>query len=588
MRRGVLLYRTAAFHNVRVLYGSQTGNAQYFATLLSEKLQEQKWNVALGALDEAAPEEVVKESDPLIVVCSVFGEGEPPDNAQKFFKALTEKPLERSEAAGQYSVFGLGNSHYAETRFNITGKIIDDRLEVLGRKRLLPFLPGDAADDIEGQFEGWMDQLLQKLGQGEAEKQQLNYDRVVLSDKAPTSVSFYRPFDQSVWSMENPMPMSCLGTRSVLSASAPPPNVRACKEVLFTHPELQYVTGDYVGLYPLNQRMNVEKMVTQFRLPPQSYFELEGFESAISSRRRTFPRPVKVVDFLTKFCDLQRPLPLASVRKLLNWVDTEDAKRIKAAIEDKNIFRETFWFASVPDVLSQFFTLQIGLAELVEILPPPKPVYYSIASSSKVHPKQIRLVVGHHRFSDAKNAVLLDGLCSTYLTQSVQQGDTVEGLVRQSVFRLPEDPSTPIIMIGVASGIAPFLGFIEERLLDQKGGDNLLFYGCMRADWDLLYASELKEWKDSGRLDLNVAFSHQNPDRMVFAQHLLDQRGEQIFRLLQEGAYVYVCGHTRLGAGVEETLKSILGRGFQGDEGKALSYLDMLYESGRLKLDVFA
>ena len=570
---------------MRVLYGSQTGTGQMFATQLAESAAERNWDVDVLAMDEVSVTEALKHDGPLVVVTSVFGEGVPPDNARQFcldLNGFASRPKDGiSSHGGRFAVFGLGNSRYGCERFNETGRVIDAQLELCGRQRLLPFQPGDASNDIEEEFDVWMEQLLESVGDGSGGAAEAPVDRIAIlppSNEAYTS-SFYREFDPKVFSLENPMIFDCVATRSLLTSK-----FRPCNEITLSHKELRFETGDYVGLFPVNSDANVEEMISLFNLDGASMFQIEeGYAAAINCRRKTFPKPVQVRTFLRQYCDLQRPLALATARKLVTWCTNEkDQDLILKALADRNgaLYRELFLFQTLPKVLAQFSSLKMGLNELVELLPPPRPVYYSIASSSLRNPHQLRLVVGQHHFEG------MNGLCSTHLTQNLGAGETIQGLVKESAFRLPKDPTKPIIMVACGSGIAPFLAFIDER--SATGGQNVLFFGCMRPDWDFLYKPELDEWATEGLLDLNVAFSHENPSAPVFAQHLFSQRGKEMFALLEQGAFLYVCGHTRMGAGFEEALREVILQGCDNDATRAAVYYDHLIESERLKLDVFA
>ncbi len=55
-------------------------------------------------------------------------------------------------------------------------------------------------------------------------------------------------------------------------------------------------------------------------------------------------------------------------------------------------------------------------------------------------------------------------------------------------------------------------------------------------------------------LDLNLAFSHAQPS-LVFVQHLMLQQRDRLWRLIAEGAHIYICGHLRMGQGVDDAIK---------------------------------
>ncbi len=568
--------------SLSIAYGSQTGNAALFATQLAERLTASKWDVALSALDEKPASDLLNTSHPLVVVCSVFGEGEPPDNAKAFYQHImaAKQPV----ASGKFAVFGLGDTRYALERFNVIGRHVDERLAHLGKQRMAPFCAGDAGDDVEHDFEVWSEQLLKQLGEGESAKEAV-VDRVVMvSGQEAEKKSFYREFDAQVVSSDNPASLTCLSTRSVLPGEW---SERPCKEIVLG--EIAYETGDYLGVYPPSHQRPVEAMLKQFKLTENDRFVLDGFSGTLMCRRKSFPKPVSIGEFLSKYCDLHRPVPAAYARKLLNWTSGVDKQRIAEATDDKKsgtLFKDLFWFKSIPEVLQQFPSLSMGLRELVEFLPPSRPSYYSLASSKARSGTRARLVVGSHRFA-VPSGGFRDGLCATYLTEVVQPGSVVESFVKASAFKLPTDPATPVVMIGVGSGLAPFLGFMEERVL-SGGRNNTLYFGCMRREWDFIYGKELEAWAKEGVLDLKLACSHADPNRMEFVQHLMARDAKQLWRLLNEqNAHVYVCGHMRMGAGVEQALRDIATAEL-GNVGLGTAFVDRLVETSRLKTDVFA
>jgi len=114
-----------------------------------------------------------------------------------------------------------------------------------------------------------------------------------------------------------------------------------------------------------------------------------------------------------------------------------------------------------------------------------------------------------------------------------------------------EDPNVPIIMVGAGTGLAPFRGFLQERecQLKQRGsvGRTKLYFGCMDRTKDYIYANELHRWRDMGLLELDTAFSHENPNQLVFVQHLLVRDSEIIWDLIHnKKASFYVCGFVHI------------------------------------------
>ncbi len=553
---------------LRVAYGSQTGTAQMFATQLAEAARAKQWDVVVNSLDDD-PEAI--EADTLVVVTSVFGEGEPPDNAKRFYRSLMDSP-HAATLGGRYAAFALGDSRYAKERFAIVGLNIDRELEQRGKTRIMPVSVGDAAGDIEADFDEFVQELLDKIGAGQAEKPQQKPDRLALvsDEREPT---LYAPLDK------NSLTLSCVSNRSVLPGTW---KERPCAELQLACPEVVYQTGDYLGVYPHSNSVHVDEMVRLFRLDRKAWFSIEsGFESVLSSRSKSLPNPVSVETFLSRYCDLQRPLQTSTLRKLAELASPEDKVRIAEGLDKE---KQPFLFKSVPQVLAEYPSLlagALGLEHLVALLPPQKPVYYSIASSALVSPKSCRLVVGQVQITPQ-----LGGLCSSFLN-SLAPGTAVEGQVQKSMFRLPADPKTPIVMVGVGSGLAPFLAFLEERAL-TGARNNTLFFGCMRPEQDFIYKEQLEKWHREQLLNLHVAFSHPTTE-MVFVQHLMLQQRARLWDLISnQGAHIYMCGHVRMGKGVDEAIRDILLWGCNNSLERSTVMYDALYETQRLHSDVFA
>lgn len=215
----------------------------------------------------------------------------------------------------------------------------------------------------------------------------------------------------------------------------------------------------------------------------------------------------------------------------------------------------------------------------LERLRPLQPRRYSIASSASVNPEQVHLLVTAQR-SDG-------GLCSDYLARLDHGVELRVNVHANPKFRLPAG-DVPIIMIGAGSGLAPFLGFLQEREARGDHGKNWLFFGERHAASDFHFADKIQRWQHSGHLHrLDTAFSRDQVEA-IYVQHRIQENAALFWDWLQQGAVVYLCGsRQRLAKGVSETLQHITEEygGLSAEDARA--YWAELQLAGRFCQDVY-
>jgi sulfite reductase (NADPH) flavoprotein alpha-component len=154
-------------------------------------------------------------------------------------------------------------------------------------------------------------------------------------------------------------------------------------------------------------------------------------------------------------------------------------------------------------------------------------------------------------------------------------------------FTLPEDPATPIIMIGPGTGIAPFRAFLQERIASQAPGLNWLFFGERNQATDFYYADFWLELEKQGRLRLDLAFSRDQKEK-IYVQHKLLEQKKSIWNWIEKGAMLYVCGDAEeMAKDVEWALKEIVQEEGKMIEEDARKFLKTMRAEKRYLLDVY-
>ncbi len=241
------------------------------------------------------------------------------------------------------------------------------------------------------------------------------------------------------------------------------------------------------------------------------------------------------------------------------------------------------------DVLREFPEVKFTAQEFCDHLRVLAIRLYSISSSLKAHPESVHLTVATVRWQ--AHGRKRSGVCSTFLSDR-WNGDTTAGVFGQTQkhFRLPEDPNTPVIMVGPGTGVAPFRAFLEEREATGAKGANWLFFGDQRREQDFFYRDQFEGWVKNGLLSrLDLAFSRDQADK-IYVQTRMREQGAEIWKWLSEGAYFYVCGDkNRMASDVHAELLSIAQKhgGKSEEEAKAFIEEGLMKTEKRYRRDVY-
>jgi sulfite reductase alpha subunit-like flavoprotein len=117
----------------------------------------------------------------------------------------------------------------------------------------------------------------------------------------------------------------------------------------------------------------------------------------------------------------------------------------------------------------------------------------------------------------------------------------------------------------------------------------VLFNGIRSSRLDYIYRDEIEMFVNEGALDhVHVAMSREVSGRRDYAQDRISEHGALIWKLVQEGAYIYVCGSQSMRDDVRARFVKVLAEHGSLTAEDAEAYMARMDDEGRYRPDIWA
>ncbi|MGF6642765.1 molybdopterin-dependent oxidoreductase [Paraburkholderia sp. GAS82] len=537
---------------VLLLWASQTGNIESLTERYATQLMESGFEIRTSCMADYDVATLAR-AQYVLLMSSTFGDGDAPDNGESFWSALKAANAPRLDNV-RYAVLAFGDRNYDQ--FCGHGRNLDARLAEQGALRLLPRT--DCDTEFEPAADAWLERIVARIKEEDAALHEVPADGMIPS-----------------------VLPGVLPTKAHPAASRLVKNLRlnkhgASKDTRYFSLStgdsgLEYEVGDALGVWPSNCPELVDELIGLSGLAADAPVNVSGIGD------------MRLADALARHYEIARPNSEALA--FIASRSRDGALGALLAEDRKADLKKWLWGQQLADVLHEF-PVTLTAPELLGMLKRLQPRLYSIASSPKAHGGEVHLTVSAVRYSNGRRQ--RKGVSSTFLAD--RAGDiSVPVYVQKSAhFRPPRDGDTPMIMVGPGTGVAPFRGFLHERLAHGDAGRNWLFFGEQHAATDFYYGDELETMRTKGLLTrLDLAFSRDQHEK-IYVQDRMREHGGELWAWLESGAHFYVCGDaSRMAKDVDAALKAVVvSHGGMSDE-KALEYVNRLARDKRYVRDVY-
>ena len=546
----------AADTMLTILYASETGNA----AALAHRIETQALGLGIKAVarDLATYKpRFLKDERAIILISSTHGEGEPPEPAKGFFEFIRGRKAPKLDGM-RFAVLALGDSTYEF--FCEAAKVLDLRFEELGAKRFHERIDCDV--DYDDVAETWIENALEKH-RAELAKQSAGSDKISLTQA--TNASLLSAYDK-----HHPFAATVFDNLTLTGRGS----TKETRHIEFSIDEhaLQFSPGDALGILPRNDPDLINQILDQTEFTGSEVIALKKNDISLSEAlAQNFEITTLTPKFLKNWAELTNTIELQAL------VEGNDRKALTTYLNENHII----------DVITRYPAKGLEATQFVDGLRGLQPRLYSISSSKRAFPDEVHITVSSVRY--ALHDTMRKGVASCFLADRVKPGDVVPLYIQQNDhFRLPADESTPMIMIGAGTGIAPYRAFLQDQEMTGGGGKRWIIFGERNFLSDFLYQTEWQEWLRSGVLtQMDVAFSRDQIEKR-YVQHAMRERGREVYRWLEEGAHLYVCGDAeKLAPDVNEMLIHIVETHGAMTRDGAEEYLRTMQSAGRYQRDVY-
>lgn len=534
---------------INILYGTQTGNSESVANDAATVAKAHGLLANVKSLDDIELDTLVT-MEYLLIITSTYGEGEMPDNAQLLWDAISADSTPKMEQT-KYSVLALGDTSY--DLYCQAGIDWDNRLSELGATRLYDRIDCDV--DFEEPAEAWVSSVIPMMAEGASV--------TVIADE---NIENNKP----KYNRKNPFSTKMQSNR-LLTAESSSKETRHY-EFSLEGSGLTYEAGDALNIIPQNCPELVADIIKAIGCTGDEDLPVHSELMTLSEALRTH---------------FEIKLPSKDlIQEIANRSGDQELNELVQS-KDKNELSKYLWGRDTLDLLLQFPAIEISAAEFIALLKPLQHRAYSISSSGKMHPESVHLTVASVRYNSHDRDH--KGVCSTYMADLVDDNTDVKIFFSPNTsFRVPEDDSLPIIMVGPGTGIAPFRAFLQERQHRKASGKNWLLFGDRNKATDYIYQDEIEAMQTAGVLTrLDLAFSRDQEEK-IYVQDKMRENGAEMFSWLEQGGSFYVCGDANyMAKDVDKALHSLIEDHGNKTPEQAIDYVNQMKKEKRYVRDVY-
>jgi cytochrome P450/NADPH-cytochrome P450 reductase len=598
---------TSPYRRLVIAYGSNFGACKDLAERFAERSRFYGYSNEVITLNELAESPPRTEPWQLVVMTSTYTSN-PPSNAAAF-KALLERvePGDETWLNCKYVVWGLGNSQW--NAFLAFPRYVNARLAELGAESVAEFAYGDVGtpvwERVHGNWNSRVWPILLKLSG--ARKTEAAASRVAAEKAAAEKLSGADSNTAMAMSLGggDTTPRVLLVPRlltNAVGAETLEVRARSCRELQAEeapkrtrHLEIalpagvSYAAGDHLGVCPKNDEDQVERLANRLGAAAEGLFMVPKTlnvsavpKGVVLQVRNVLTNLVDIAGkpsvplvelLLEKVTDPAEESRLQEIGTVLNTPDGPDSP-LRAVIDSGGY--------DVLHLLDEFPSCTLNIFEFLQVAQPLRPRYYSPSSSPRVHGNAVHLTVGSEDVSVREmQGRVFHGMSAHYL-HTLRDGDRVNVFLEGADgFHLQDDVTQPMIFVSAGTGIAPMRAFLWERLALKREGVALaeaaLFNGIRSRSLDYIYRDEIDMFAAEGVLDhVHVVTSRERPHLREYVQDRLRLQGALVWRLLDGGGFVYVCGSQAMRDGVRDAFVDIVSEHGQVPRERAEAFLENL------------